>query len=237
MEFEFPVKRVFFDSGMVLVHPRTGHWFATETFKSACAALGASWEEVLAGPTAEVARVYLDENHLIRTEDEELALFSDYYRILLAPFAPFAPDELEAVVERCALAKVKDYAKYAFYADVGEAVPRLAARFPLGIISDAWPSVLSVYEAAGLRRWFDPFVVSSIHGSVKAEGTLFEIALSGVAEAPEECLFVDDSPKNCELAAYYGLNPVLFLRGSPAPNRSSQFPQARSLAELEKLLG
>ncbi len=233
MDFEFPVKRVFFDSGMVLVHPRSGHWFATEAFKAACAALGAPWEEVLAGPTAEVAQVYLDENHLIRTEDEELALFSDYYRILLAPFAP---GDLEAVVDTCARAKVKDYAKYAFYPDVGEAVPRLAARFSLGIISDAWPSVLSVYEAAGLRRWFDPFVVSSIHGSVKAEGTLFEIALSGIAEAPEECLFVDDSPKNCELAAYYGLNPVLFLRGSPAPNRSSQFPQARTLAELEALL-
>lgn len=234
MVFEFPVKRVFFDSGMVLVQPRSGHWFATEAFKAACAALGASWEEVLDGPTSEVARVYLDENHLIRTEDEELALFADYYRILLSPYAGAG---LEDAVGTCALAKVKDYSKYAFYPDVAEVVPRLAGRFRLGIISDAWPSVLSVYEAAGFKRWFDPFVVSSMHGSVKAEGTLFELALSGIAEAPEECAFVDDSPKNCEIAAYYGLNPVLFLRGSPAPNRSSQFPQAHSLAELEKLLG
>jgi len=226
------VRRIFFDSGMVLVYPVSGDWFAPAVLVDRCAERGVALGSMRARMNLRRAQAYLDDNHSIQTEDEEYGQFVEYYRILFDGLDGLGSSDL---VRECARAKVRDYDAYRFYPDVGESIARLGRAYRLGIISDAWPSIFGVYRKSGLLGSFDPFVVSSVHGVTKERKTLFDIALAGIDEEPGECLFVDDSVVNCRIAMRKGMRAVAMCRGG-APMRKWGIPAVRDMAELEAMI-
>ena len=130
-------------------------------------------------------------------ENEEYNAFLEFYMIL---FHNIKGKDNNILIELCANASVKDYSKYSFYDDVKESITKLNLKYELGIISDAWPSLKSVYKVNKMLQYFEPFIISSIYGCIKQGYDLFRFALANAAQKPDECLFVDDSYANCKRA-------------------------------------
>jgi len=224
------IRRIFFDSGKVLVYPVSGDWLVPTLLADRQSELG--FGSLRLGLNRMRAGAFLDHNHLVLTEDAEYEQFLEYYRIL---FDGIPALESGGLAGRCARAKVSDYSTVRFYSDVAGAMARLRMEYLLGIISDAWPSIFSMYRTNGFHEAFDPFIVSSMHGATKAQRTLFDVALSSIEEDPAECLFVDDSVANCRIAVEKGMTAVVMCRGG-APMKKWGLPAVRDLAGLERLL-
>jgi len=224
------IRRIFFDSGKVLVYPVSGDWLVPAQLADRQAELGFS--SLRLGLNRMRAGAFLDHNHLVLTEDAEYEQFLEYYRILFDGIPALESGNFASV---CAQARVRDYSTVCFYPDVVGAMARLKTEYRLGIISDAWPSIFGMYRTNGLHAAFDPFIVSSMHGATKAQRTLFDVALSSIEEEPSECLFVDDSIANCRIAAEKGMQVVVMCRGG-VPMKKWNLPAVRDLTELEELL-
>lgn len=82
----------------------------------------------------------------------------------------------------------------------------------IGIVSDAWPSLLDVYEENNMTSYFDSIVISSFLGTSKPDSKMYNTALEELNVEPEEAIFIDDSPKNCMGAMAVGINTVLLCR-------------------------
>jgi haloacid dehalogenase superfamily, subfamily IA, variant 3 with third motif having DD or ED len=221
------IRRIFFDSGMVLVYPRSGEWFYPLAHRDYCERRGLPEKGFRQNLNFRVAYAELARRKLIATEAEELEAFRCFYATL---FRGVDGKDRPDLVESCARASVLDRDKYAFYDDVAPALERLRSRFDLGIISDAWPSLLSVYGAAGMRRHFEPFIISSMYGCTKEGRDLFRFALANVAEHPEEILFVDDSPDNCRRARDLGMQALVM-------SRNGRYKGRRGLAGVSGMAG
>lgn len=111
---------------------------------------------------------------------------------------------------------------YAFYAtaeawtlydDVAETLPKLAARWPLWVLSNFDRRLISVLDALGIRHWFKGIILSSEVGASKPHARMFETAIA-VAELPAAvCLHIgdeDDADGNGARAA--GLQAVILKR-------------------------
>ncbi len=98
---------------------------------------------------------------------------------------------------------------------VAEAIPALAERHRLGIISDTivTPGVglQAILEGHGLRRFFEVFVFSDEVGAAKPEATVFRAAVQGFGVAPAELAHVGDREVNDVLGARrFGARGVLY---------------------------
>jgi putative hydrolase of the HAD superfamily len=226
-------RRLFFDSGMVLVRPESGDWFYPVAYREYCARKGLPEKSVRQSLNFPRAYARLSARRIIRTVDEEYAAFLEFYSIL---FGGVKGKDDADLAEICAEATAYDPGKYRFYDDVADAIPRLKVFYDLGIISDAWPSLLGVYRAANMLRHFEPFIISSNYGCTKRSGDLFKFALANVAEHAEECLFIDDSPDNCRMATRLGMRAVILNRNKHYRGAYG-IPKVGSMAELESLLG
>lgn len=57
---------------------------------------------------------------------------------------------------------------------------------------------------------FEEIIVSGEVGCIKPEREIFELTLRRIGLKAEECVFIDDSPKNVEAAAAMGFRAILF---------------------------
>lgn len=205
------IKAILFDSGRVLNGPVTGHWFITPNF----------WEYVnkdvfdsldkskIASAFAEADK-YIITQKLMTTKDEEYKHFIKFYEI----FSLRLP-ELQLyseTIENIARDLVFNPEKYVFYDDALSVIPELKDKCKLAIVSDAWPSLLDVYEENNMTSYFDSIVISSFLGTSKPDSKMYNTALEELDVKPEEAIFIDDSPKNCMGAMAVGINAVLLCR-------------------------
>lgn len=205
------IKAILFDSGRVLNGPVTGHWFITPNF----------WEYVnkdvfdsldkskIASAFAEADK-YIITQKLMTTKDEEYKHFVKFYEI----FSLRLP-ELQLyseTIENIARDLVFNPKKYVFYDDALSVIPELKDKCKLAIVSDAWPSLLDVYEENNMTSYFDSIVISSFLGTSKPDSKMYNTALEELDVKPEEAIFIDDSLKNCIGAIEVGINAVLLCR-------------------------
>jgi epoxide hydrolase-like predicted phosphatase len=61
------------------------------------------------------------------------------------------------------------------------------------------------------RFMFDDVVISSEVGLIKPDPEIFALAARRLALRPEECIFIDDTAKNCEAAAKSGIQALAYL--------------------------
>jgi putative hydrolase of the HAD superfamily len=225
------IKRVFFDSGKVLVHPSSGNWYFTDRYFDYCKKNDIKHHPFITNLIMPFAIKYLESETEILDIDYEYAVFTRFYKMFFFYYPGRVKDELANV---CADSKVVDTNRYLLYDDVLATIEALSGKYKLGLISDAWPSLVSVYEANKLHSSFSPFIISSIYGCVKKDGALFKVALSQIDEKPNECLFIDDSRINCIQAKRLGMEAILLNREDATTD--SYISTIHDLGRLKELL-
>lgn len=205
------IKAILFDSGKVLNYPINNHWFITPDFWSfvdknkfnniSNKKISSAFNE---------AEKYICNQKLITTKDEEYLHFIRFYEIFSSalPELDISTEDVRHIAENL----VFNPKKYAFYEDAFSIIPKLKGRYKLGIVSDAWPSLLDVYEQNNLNTYFHSFVVSSFLGTTKPDEKMYITALKELNVKPDEAVFIDDNLKNCKGATDVGINAILLCR-------------------------
>ena len=235
MDIIRPIKGVFLDIGWTMDAPASGHWMLTTAFfdlvgrQKINAIPKPKWESAF----AECMR-YLEENHLVQTEQEECERFYTFYE-MLSDLLPELDISNETISE-IAFDKVYNDKNYIFYDDVKPALLELAKHFKLGVISDTWPSAKRIQlERAGIYHLFDSITFSCNLGVYKPHRKMYEHALSTMGIAPERTVFVDDTILCLEGAKSFGIQPVLMTRNG-LPDGHEQYIKVKDFVELVALL-
>jgi putative hydrolase of the HAD superfamily len=233
------VKALLIDSGRVLNGPSSGHWFISPNFYSC---IDKNKFQFLSSKRRQdaftIASQYISHQALIQNEDEEYTHFIQFYTL----FAQVLPElKLDKKMVR-AIAEdiVFNRTKYTFFDDVYECIPELSRSFKLAVVSDAWPSLESVFVEAGMRDYFSSFIISSQLGVTKPDERMFQAALNELDVAPEEAVFIDDSARNCEGAEKLGIRSIRMIRDwrvfAYEKLRSRRFPIMRDFYGVIKHL-
>ncbi len=206
-----PIKAILLDSLRVLNYPASGHLFIPPAFLEFIKPV--NWEHVRDIERAAAfaqAKETLDMYPLVPTKEDEFTVFTDYYTTFFRsiPRLKATPEQIEGI----ARSLVFDPAKFTFFPDALEVIPRLAAKYKLAVVSDAWPSLEDVFVHAGMRDHFSAFIISSQIGARKPDPRMFNAALGALGVTPGEVLFVDDNRKNCDAARALGLRTALLCR-------------------------
>ena len=209
------IKAILFDSGRVLNGPVTGHWFITPNFWEYVdkAAFDSLDKNKVASAFAEADK-YICTQKTMTTKEEEYQHFIKFYEIFSSqlPELKLTADAIENIAKDL----VFNPKKYIFYDDALSVIPELNNKYRLAIVSDAWPSLLDVYEENNMTTYFDSIVISSFIGTSKPDSKMYNTALQELNIKPEEAIFVDDSLKNCMGALTVGINTVLLCRNKQA---------------------
>ncbi|MDQ0088517.1 putative hydrolase of the HAD superfamily [Paenibacillus anaericanus] len=228
------IKAILFDSGRVLNHPRTGHWFIPPNFFSYVdqEKFKLISQNKIEGALHKALQ-YMDNNPLIRNEAEEYQHFIHFYKIISIELASLELNREQ--IEGLAHDTVFNDDKFKFYEDVFKVIPELHNNYKLGVVSDTWPSLDRVFRNVGLRRYFSTFVMSSILGVVKPHELMFQTALTELSIKPEEALFVDDNIRNLEGARKLGIHTLGLLRDIESGTNSGHLC-INNLRSLQQLL-
>ncbi|MBI4643403.1 MAG: HAD family phosphatase [Deltaproteobacteria bacterium] len=90
--------------------------------------------------------------------------------------------------------------------DMEETVAKLAARYPLYLLSNTNPLHFQyIKESYPLLRHFRRFILSYEVGSRKPESGIFQALIREMDRAPSRCLFLDDKLPFVEAARTHGL--------------------------------
>lgn len=205
------VKAILFDSGRVLNQSSTGHWFITPNFfKYVDRHKFDSIKKSRKKEAFSKAYEYIDKQKFILTESDEYTHFLEFYKIFSdnLPELGLTKDDIKSITNDY----VYNYEKYTFFEDVPTVLQKLSQSYKLGIISDAWPSLEGIFINMNLRKYFSSFIISSQKGITKPNELMFRLALQELNLSPEEALFIDDNPKNCEAAIKFGIPSIILCR-------------------------
>ena len=221
---------ILFDAGDTLVRPGSGHWYVPPRFNQIISSYG------LTSPKKDrlqqaLAKGYsfLDANHLVQTEAEELEQFTTYYRIVCSALG--AADGNEPLYRKLSEDMVYNDDKFVFFPDVHTWLPRLSEMgYTLGVLSNTWPSLKRVFSNALVYEYFKVFVISSQVGCFKPAPPIYRRAVAELNVVPEEILFIDDSQDNLDGGRAEGMNPLMISRYGPCKN--DRYPCITELCQL-----
>jgi len=223
------IKAILFDSGRTLNVPRTGHWFITPNFFNIINDTSFQYTEDQLSEAMNKACDHINKMLLVKTEEDEFAMFKEFYEIVLKEIKYASINE--EIINSLASDNVYNDHKFYFFDDVEPGLQRLKDKYILGVVSDTWPSLERVFINKSLRKYFSTFVMSSIYGSYKAEKVLFKIAIEEIGVKPEEVIFIDDSESNLVAAEDFGMIPILIDRYD-RNDIESKYPIIKSLNDL-----
>jgi putative hydrolase of the HAD superfamily len=221
------------DSGDVLIRPKAGEWFPGAAVRNLLAEHGIADIPVDRLQAAmDTGMAYLDANHSLQTEEEEEAQFERYTVIVLGACGVSDVD-IETI--RRVRAIETAMCEWEPFPDTLDALRRFQSRgLRLGLVSNAWPSLERRYIEAGLRDFFDPFVLSAYVGCFKPDERIFRKAVDESGIPPERLLFVDDVPDYVEADIALGMRGVVMARYPIMPD--TELTTIRNLRQLEELL-
>ncbi|MCL2740217.1 MAG: HAD family phosphatase [Oscillospiraceae bacterium] len=120
------------------------------------------------------------------------------------------------ICEKCAVEFNPDWIKEAFKSapidDKMVAIAKkLKRKYKIGIITDNKAErVKVIVEQNNLKNLFESIVVSSEVGSTKRQPKIFEVAMQSLGVKPEECIFIDNSQRNVDIARQVGMLGIYF---------------------------
>ena len=232
MKLKVPIKGIFFDMGWTLLHPASGDCWAS-------AAMGISPELKASIPKTKwenafkKAMKYLDDNHLLFTEEEEYRQFQVFYGIVAAELPELGMTAAD--IDAAAYSKTYNMSNYMFFDDVLPTLDALKRQYKLGIISDNWPSMFSALRHGGIDGYFDCVTVSCFLGVCKPNPRMYEHALEQMGLPPEQTVFIDDGVENLDGAAKCGIQSIL-ITAKPGAEDSGRFVSIQRLAALIDIL-
>ena len=89
-------------------------------------------------------------------------------------------------------------------------IRRLQGRYKLAVLSNSPPRLSKWLSDWGILDLFDIVVCSGDEGVVKPDPAIFELTLARLDVAPEEAVFVDDTPGHVQAARALGMRGVHF---------------------------
>ena len=95
---------------------------------------------------------------------------------------------------------------------------QLKKRYVLAMLSNdvsEWSAYLR--RRFALDRLFASVIISGDYGFRKPDRRLYEVLLRSLSVAPNQCIFVDDQPRNLEAAAQLGMHTVCRIRDDRDP--------------------
>jgi len=93
-----------------------------------------------------------------------------------------------------------------------------------------WSAYITEYYH--LNKYFQHKIVSGDVKCRKPEKEIYELALEKIRKNPEECVFIDNSVKNLDIAEELGIYPILFNRD----NEKYDGAIVNTFGELAKIL-
>ena len=224
-----PIKGILFDSGDTLVRPKGGSWWPKQQFYlTALAAHGINDANLDRFDQAiGKGRQYLNENHNLTTEEEEVEQFRTYHHIALGELGVVNPSP-ELLDDLMVPGKLGIEA----FPDTEPVLQQLRRKkINLGVVSDNWPSLDRRYREIGIRGYFDAFVISAVVGCSKPCERIYRTAIEKIGLAPESLMFVDDNLVAVEGAIRLGMAGVIISRYGETPQGG-----LRWVADLEELV-
>lgn len=200
---------IFLDLGGTLLYPPSGSFmfsdFAKQYFPpDRLRAL--PQEKVKAAKDRAAQERAVEHSRPILAIEEEHEIFLRYYTVLSAELGlGLSETEVKAVADDKVYNKDDNYR---LFDDTIKTLNALHGKYKLGIISDTWPSIVPLLEHFDILKYFDCTTFSYELGTLKPDPRMFQDALSKMGLPPEQTMFVDDNPKNCEGAAQLGIVPV-----------------------------
>jgi len=167
----------------------------------------------------------------IRTLEAERLLFLEYYRLL---FTALGMPDPEAWADR--LDRGYSYVPWTvLYPDARPVLETLKERgYSLGIISNAYPSLLEALDYLDITRYFDNLTISAFIGVEKPDPRIYQRALAETGVAPQAALFVDDQEENVMAAIELGMTALLIDRSDDQDPSCCR--RIRSLTEILDLV-
>lgn len=105
-------------------------------------------------------------------------------------------------------------------------LPSYRQSYKVGMLSNIGDETMErLFPSGELHQLFDAYVLSGEVGMTKPSPEIFELMATRLGLLPEECLMIDDLPKNAEGARRAGMQTIVFAS-------NQQFE-----AELERVLG
>jgi len=237
---DYSYKAIIFEAHRVLVRPVTGHWFIPPNFFEIIPSRGFNtYHDIEHNAAFAQAAEVLADYPVVQTRQDELQLFTEYYRMFFAclPRLQITNRQIEAV----AADMVNNPDKFEFLPDAMDMIHILKRTGKLAVVASSWPSLEDVFQHAGMRHHFSSFVISTQLGLVKPDPRLLQAALDELNVSPQEALYVDDSKPNCHAARKMGIHTALLCRDGMeyviARLTCRQHAVVRSLRELPEIIG
>lgn len=204
-------KCIILDAGGVICYPRPGDWLTPVRFDEIIGEnrLNAVMPEQLAAAKKAAAAIYLDESLPLTDETLEFAARRNYFLDLAKRLSWTLTDREADVLARD---MTENDARYDFYDEARGAIMRLRDMGPIGLLSNAMPSIKRVFDNAGLLELFDEVVISCEIGAEKPSEKMYATICENMEVAPGDCVFVDDIVKNLEAAEKFGMTGVHMCR-------------------------
>ena len=221
-------KVIFFDVGYTLDAPASGDWMLTGKFLELAGVQLERYNEAEIRKAAEAGLRFLEQNHLVKTVDEEIRQFTRYYAIL--------SDQLrlrltETECEQIARDRACNMKNYVPYPGIRDVLGTLSRTHRLGIISDTWPSIEQQLEYLGVSGYLSFCTFSCYAGVFKPDRGIYLDALEKSGVRAEETAFIDDSVRNLQGAAKLGILPIL-IAANPEADTETDYLKIHDLREL-----
>ncbi|HEX3095509.1 MAG TPA: HAD family phosphatase [Patescibacteria group bacterium] len=95
--------------------------------------------------------------------------------------------------------------------EVVELISQLKQNYKIGLISDANEDfVNSLFRKHSLFQYFDEMLISSKLHVTKAGPEIFKIFLDRAQTKPNDMIFIDDNPRNTEIAKSLGIHGISY---------------------------
>lgn len=105
--------------------------------------------------------------------------------------------------------------KHVLNQDLLELIKQLKAQYKIGLLSNIGQGWIDELFSEELKQQlFDSVVESERVHMIKPEPEIYHYAASALGMLPEECCFIDDSPRNIEGAKRVGMETILFTSTS-----------------------
>ena len=221
-------KVIFFDVGYTLDYPASGDWMFTKKFYETVGDKLSRCKSEEIQKARELSLEYLEKNHLVKNTEEEYFQFVRFYSDISKNLKLSLTDE---EVRAIAYDRTNNMNNYIVYPDAKEVLEVLSQSYKLGIISDTWPSIEQQLYAIGVRDYFSTTTYSCELGEFKPDEALYKDALRKCGCKAEDTVFIDDSVRNLEGAAKWGITPIL-IAANPASDVDSPYLKIHALSEL-----
>jgi len=169
-----------------------------------------------------------------RSQEEKMALYAQYQRILLEEAGIEADEKLVLAM----LGRMQQFKmKLALFDDVAPALDKLKGQgLILGLISNVEQDMTATLNDLGLPSWLEIVVTSLESGFNKPQPEIFQEALRRAGSQPSEAVYVGDQYQVDVIGANQaGMKGILLDRGGYF-EEIKDCPRLRSLTELAGFL-